>query len=64
MSNHYTEDEKVILDWITSKISHPDEMKAITPALSQVLGRTNGAVRHQIEDRKKLQGIAGWIIPK
>ncbi|WP_144027144.1 hypothetical protein [Paenibacillus sp. FSL R7-0273] len=64
MSKHYTEDEKVILDWVTSKISHPDEMKAITPSLSRVFDRTDGAIRHQIEDRKKAQGLKGWIIPE
>jgi hypothetical protein len=63
MSKHYTDDEKVLLDWITSRISHPDEMPAITPALARILGRTDGAIRHQIEDRKKSQGLSGWVIP-
>ncbi|MGO4532286.1 hypothetical protein AB4Z30_24655 [Paenibacillus sp. 2TAF8] len=63
MSKHYTTDEKVLLDWITSKISHPDEMPAITPALAIILGRTDVAIRHQIEDRKKSQGFSGWIFP-
>lgn len=64
LSKQYTDDEKVLLDWVTSRISHPDEMKEITPALSKILGRTDGAIRHQIEDRKKRQGFSGWVIPE
>lgn len=64
LSNRYTEDEREILDWITSKISHPDEMRAITPVLSRILNRTDIAIRHQIEDRKKMQGEKGWIMPR
>lgn len=64
MSKQYTDDEKAVLDWVASRISHPDEMKSITPALSRILGRTDGAIRHQIEDRKKAQGLSGWVIPE
>lgn len=64
LAKQYTDDEKVLLDWVTSRISHPDEMKEITSALSRILGRGDGAIRHQIEDRKKSQGISGWIMPE
>lgn len=36
LSKQYTDDEKVLLDWVTSRIAFPDVMKEITPALSRI----------------------------
>jgi|GEM_PF-5261960 len=52
----YTKAEKKILDWVTTKISDPKEMGIIAPTIAEVLGRSEGAIRKQIEDRKQEAG--------
>lgn len=56
MAKLYTEDEKKLLDWITEKIATPQEMTQVAPTIANVLNRTEGAIRQQIEDRKQAAG--------
>lgn len=52
----YTEEEKELLDWISKKIIDPQEMTSIAPAIAKVFERGEGAIRHQIENRKRDSG--------
>ncbi|AIQ43419.1 hypothetical protein MKX70_11825 [Paenibacillus sp. FSL R7-0312] len=52
----YTEAEIKMLDWITTKIATSEEMTAIAPTIAEAMGRGEGAIRQQIEDRKQASG--------
>jgi hypothetical protein len=56
MAVRYTDNEKKLLDWVSSKISTPEEMGEIAPTIALILNREESAIRKQIEDRKLAQG--------
>lgn len=63
MSNHgkpYSQSEKDLLDWVSSKITDPKEMTQIAPAIANILGRGESAIRQQIEDRKQAAGFKNF----